>query len=199
MQKKEATSSRRPRIEDSAEQVLGAALELAYAGGVSNATVEKISAATGVAKTTIYRRWPNAGAIVMEAFLVEISPFIAYVEREDVVRSFAHAVTRLIKALEGRRGMLLRQLIGSAQMNDELSRAFWERWIQPRRQAAMEILQKAKIQGEIRPETNIDVLIDSIFGAVYYRIIIPYAPLTARYASELVAQVFSGVRAGTQK
>ncbi|HTG15024.1 MAG TPA: helix-turn-helix domain-containing protein, partial [Blastocatellia bacterium] len=37
--------------------------------GFRAVTVESISAKTGIAKTSIYRRWPNKAAMVMEAFL----------------------------------------------------------------------------------------------------------------------------------
>ncbi|CAN5770546.1 hypothetical protein BH11PSE13_BH11PSE13_32350 [soil metagenome] len=42
------------------------------ANGIGNWTVERNAEHSGIAKTTIYRRWPNAAAIVMDGFLDEI-------------------------------------------------------------------------------------------------------------------------------
>jgi AcrR family transcriptional regulator len=46
--------------------------------GFRAVTVESISAKTGIAKTSIYRRWPNKAAMVMEAFLFKIGPGIEF-------------------------------------------------------------------------------------------------------------------------
>ena len=67
-----------------------AALELAFEGGIQHATVERISTVSGVAKSTIYRRWPNAAAIVMDAFFEEVGPTIAYDLRLPIVENFCY-------------------------------------------------------------------------------------------------------------
>lgn len=39
--------------------------------GYEALTMERLAERTGVAKTTIYRRWPNISTVVMDAFLAE--------------------------------------------------------------------------------------------------------------------------------
>ena len=53
--------------------ILRAALELGEELGFEGLTVEGIAARSGIAKTTIYRRWANVGAIVMDAFLADVT------------------------------------------------------------------------------------------------------------------------------
>ena len=53
--------------------ILRAALELGEDLGFEGLTVEGIAARSGIAKTTIYRRWANVGAIVMDAFLADVT------------------------------------------------------------------------------------------------------------------------------
>jgi AcrR family transcriptional regulator len=183
----------RPRSADATQAVLEGALRLAYEGGIGAVTVERIVQETG-AKTTIYRRWSNAASVVMEAFLAEIQPFIAYQPRPTAEEAFRHALTRLVKALEGSRGELLRQLLGAAQKDPALQQAFWEHWIRPRREAALQVLAQAAARGEIDPAADHDVLVDTLFGAVYYRLMIPYASLTPGFARTVVRQVFAGAR-----
>jgi hypothetical protein len=88
---------------------------------------------------------------------------------------------------------LLRHLLAASQSDDELQRAFWNNWIQLRRDQGAEILQRAVQRGELRAGVNVDALIDSVFGAVYYRLAIPYAPLDDAYVAILIDQVFLGV------
>src|SRR5690606_6576271 len=52
----------RPRDQKATGRIQAVALDLAYSGGIGNATVERIAEHAGVSKTTIYRRWPNAVA-----------------------------------------------------------------------------------------------------------------------------------------
>src|SRR4051812_40091453 len=56
-----------PRVRRSREKVLAAALELLGEGGYAAATVEAVSARSGVAKTTVYRQWPHRAALVVSA------------------------------------------------------------------------------------------------------------------------------------
>ncbi|MGC0420151.1 TetR/AcrR family transcriptional regulator [Embleya sp. AB8] len=49
---------------------LGTIRELGYA----RATVERIAAAAGVAKTTVYRRWPSKGTLIVDCLLDTFGP-----------------------------------------------------------------------------------------------------------------------------
>lgn len=62
-------SSPRPdrRVERSRERVLATTLELLTENGVGGLTVDEVSRRSGVAKTTIYRHWPNRSALVIDA------------------------------------------------------------------------------------------------------------------------------------
>jgi AcrR family transcriptional regulator len=50
--------------------ILETAIELVFEVGFPLVSVESIAARSGVAKTTIYRRWPNKAAVVMDAFKI---------------------------------------------------------------------------------------------------------------------------------
>jgi AcrR family transcriptional regulator len=42
--------------------------------GYARATVERIAAAAGIAKTTVYRRWPTKGALIVDCLLDAFGP-----------------------------------------------------------------------------------------------------------------------------
>ena len=63
----------RPRS-DLDEEVLAATLRTVHELGYAGATVDKISAAAGTAKTTIYRRWPSKGALVTAGLVSAFGP-----------------------------------------------------------------------------------------------------------------------------
>src|SRR3984893_13203687 len=106
-------------------------------------TIESISAKTGIAKTSIYRRWPNKAAIVMDAFLCRIGPGIEFPRKPSYVESIRLNMLALAKAFRGPFGSMIKALLGEAQFDGELAEAFRARWITPRREAAKEVLQFA--------------------------------------------------------
>jgi AcrR family transcriptional regulator len=56
-----------PRVVVSRERVLTATLDLLMETGLGELTIDDISRRSGVAKTTIYRHWPNRSALVIDA------------------------------------------------------------------------------------------------------------------------------------
>ena len=174
----------RQRSSGATEAAHKAALKLAHELGPEKVTIERIAAASGVAKTTIYRRWPNAAAVVMDAFLADIQPLIAYRRGKTLRETFTNALNDLARALDPARRDLLRHLVGAAQFDPDLARAFWENWIAPRREEGQSAIQAA---GLSRKEG--EILLDLLFGAFYYRMLIPYAEIDAAWVKALVKRV----------
>lgn len=57
-----------PRIQRSKESVLAAALALFVAGGPRAVTVDAVCERSGVAKTTIYRHWPDRAHLLADTY-----------------------------------------------------------------------------------------------------------------------------------
>ncbi|GAA4495944.1 TetR/AcrR family transcriptional regulator [Gluconacetobacter tumulicola] len=182
--------SGRPFRADVSDLVRATALELAYERGVGYATIENIAQRSGAAKSTIYRRWPNSASVLMDAFLSDISQEISYRDFGSVTDTFRHALSQLVTALSGKRRQLLRTLLGMAQMDEDLSGAFWERWIEPRRKEGIQFLKLARSRKEIRTDCDFDLILDILFGALYYRFMIPYREIDEDYINSLVENTF---------
>jgi AcrR family transcriptional regulator len=63
----------RPRVSVDAE-VFAATLSTVHELGYTHATVDRIAATAGVAKTTIYRRWPSKGALITACLVDAFGP-----------------------------------------------------------------------------------------------------------------------------
>ena len=186
MENRNARTGRR-RSDAATAAVLSAALKLAHELGPERVTIERIAADAGVAKTTIYRRWSNAAAVVMDAFLTEIDPLIVYRQGESLEETFRNALSDLDRALDANRRNLLRHLVGAAQRDRDLERAFWDNWIEPRRAEGHKAIQAAGLSRE-----QGDVLLDLLFGAFYYRMLIPYAEIDEVWIEAIVREVCAG-------
>src|SRR5688572_7359127 len=97
----------RPRDPQTTASILRATLDLAEELGFDGLSVEGVAARAGVAKTTIYRRWPNVWAIVMDAFLAEVTRLAPIQARATARESLAASMRLLARAYRGRPGKLL--------------------------------------------------------------------------------------------
>src|SRR5580698_370094 len=72
----ETTAARggRPRSERLHKAILKAAVDLVLSSGFRSLSMDGIAARAGVGRMTIYRRWPNKAAIIMEAFVMRVDP-----------------------------------------------------------------------------------------------------------------------------
>jgi len=58
----------RPRSEEARRAIFRSTLKLLQNTGFAELTIEAIAADAGVGKATVYRWWPNKGALVVDAF-----------------------------------------------------------------------------------------------------------------------------------
>jgi AcrR family transcriptional regulator len=97
----------RPRREGADEEILAVARELLRERGYGAFTVDTIAEHTGIAKTTIYRRWPSKGALVAAA----IAPAGGTSgDAEELVRDTA-AIFAQLGAIDGEAIDLLRAIL----------------------------------------------------------------------------------------
>jgi AcrR family transcriptional regulator len=182
----------RPRSESTHEAILQAANELLEENGFSGLTVEAIAASAGVAKTTIYRWWPNKGAVAMEAFLAATSPKIAFPETGSAINDVVTQMRTLIGVYNGVTGKIVSELIALGQSDPETLRNFVTGYLEPRRTAAKRILKDGMERGEIRGDVDPDILVDSLYGPIFHRMLSKHAPLTEEFAQGVADYVFRG-------
>ena len=185
--------SGRPRDSAATAAILQAAMDIAEERGFDGLSVEGVAARAGVAKTTIYRRWPNVWAILMDAFIADVSRLAPIEQRESARETLAESIRLMARTFRGRQGKVLRSLLGRAQAEPGLVEAYWSRWVEPRRKLAREVLRLGVATGELRAGLDEDVVLDALYGALYHRLTIPYAPLSDGYVEALVDSVFGGL------
>jgi AcrR family transcriptional regulator len=191
-------SGGRPRDKQVTERILKAALELGEESGFDGLTAEGVAARAEVGKMTIYRRWPNVWAVVVDAVLAEVTRVSPVVEGESTRESLTASMKLVGKSFRGRHGRLFRPLIGRAQTDDTLRAAIDERWLSPRRELSRGIVLRGITRGELRPDLDPDVVIDALYGPLYHRLLLPYSGtevrITDAYIDALVDAVFGGIQ-----
>jgi AcrR family transcriptional regulator len=175
------------------QNILCAARALLSEIGFADLTIEGIAERAGVGKTTIYRRWPNKASVVLDAFIEAANKAIPFSDTGRVQEDLRLQMRRLVKLMNGVEGRTIATLIGGAQADAELAKAFRSRWLAARREEARQIIARGKANGEIRANIDPEVLLDALYGPLYFRLLIGHAPLTPSYADKLVNLVMSGL------
>ena len=62
----------RPRSDEARRKALDAARDLIVDKGVVNLTIEDVAARSGVAKTTIYRHWPERTSLIVDTVNADV-------------------------------------------------------------------------------------------------------------------------------
>ena len=182
----------RPRSEQRHKAILQTAMDMVIDLGFRAVSVESLAARTGVAKTTIYRRWPNKAAVVMEAFMERLLR-TQFPPAEKATDSIRLQMRSMAKAFRSKDGAVLKALLAEAQFDAELATAIRERWTLPRRKIALAVFQKAISQGELRSGIDLEATIDLLYAPMYYRLQMGTAPLSDAYIDEIFDQVMEGL------
>jgi AcrR family transcriptional regulator len=182
----------RLRPADIRNRVLDAAYEGVLRDGFRVLTVDAVSAQTGVAKTSIYRRWPNKAAMVMDAFAFRIGPHISFPKQQDALEGIRLQMLSLARAFRGPAGTMVKALLAEAQFDQELAKAFLKNWLLPRRKAATAALQDAIQSGQLRADLSIPETLDILYGGLYYRLMTGFGAISTTYVETVFAQVLRG-------
>ncbi|HZW95892.1 MAG TPA: TetR/AcrR family transcriptional regulator [Candidatus Eremiobacteraceae bacterium] len=177
------------------QRALSTATRILRREGYARLTMERVAAESGVAKTTLYRRWPTKAALCMELYLDVASRELRDPDTGDVARdlkSIAHKVVRLQTRTVA--GPAFIGLIAEAQIAPETRPAFLAEFAERRREVTRRVLRRAVKRGELRANTDIDLVIDALGGAFTFRLLQGHAPLTEKFADSLVDLILSGCR-----
>jgi hypothetical protein len=114
---------------------------------------------------------------------------------EQAIRDAARA---LIRPLNGQLGRVLSELIAEGQSEPEILRELFDKHIRGHQEADAAAIERGKASGELASDADPQLIIDAVFGAIFYRLLFRTSPLTQEFSDKLVAQVFRGVRARGQ-
>jgi AcrR family transcriptional regulator len=180
----------RPRSEHSRQAILGSTLKLLRRqGGFPDLSIEAIAADANVSKATVYRWWPTKAALVADAFSASVEQELQFPDTGSVRGDMSLQMRRVIRLFRSPRGKVVAALLAGGQSDPELIEAFRERFLWPKRRQAYKTLQRGIDRGELPADTNLDLLLDSLYGPIYMRFLIRHAELTETFADQICGVV----------
>jgi AcrR family transcriptional regulator len=188
------TADRKPpdptrRNERSRQAILTATADLLGEAGYTKLAVEAIAARAGVGKQTIYRWWPDKGAVVLDAYLalVGADADLAFPDSGDLEADLRLVLGSMVDSLADpvfeRR---YRALLTAIQDDAGLAQALLDRLLKPWLAATRQRLRAAQQAGQIR-DLDLEVVAELLYGPVYYRWLLRTGPITRQYVDAVVA------------
>lgn len=176
----------RPRDADADAKLLKAAFDLIADRGYAGFNIDEVARRTGISKATIYRRWGSGSELLLDVLLDFSARHIRLPNTTRLDRDLTTYFGEIFALLNGRIGEVLRGLVAEAQADEAFREVFRDRFILSRRAPVREMLSAAQKRGELSKSADLDTLLDFIFGAMWYRLIIGHAPLNAKLVSAIV-------------
>ncbi|HKT89385.1 MAG TPA: TetR/AcrR family transcriptional regulator [Candidatus Sulfotelmatobacter sp.] len=184
----------RPRSEEARVAILRNTLEILGENGFDNFTIEAVAERAGVGKATVYRWWPNKGALIADAFASSTVMRLHFPDTGSLQKDMSRQMRQLVKVFSSPRGRIVSAILAAGQSDPELIAAFRERFLMPRRHEAYTALRRGIARGELRRDVDLNLLLDSLYGPMYMRFLIRHDRLSEDFVDRLCALVLAGAR-----
>jgi AcrR family transcriptional regulator len=150
--------------------------------GYARATVDRIAIEAGIAKTTIYRRWPSKGALIVDCLLDAFGPApLEGADRAEVMSSSIHWIAH--KIAEPGVGDAFAGVFSDAVSDPDLRKILSTKFQDPYRVALQEAL------GE--PEERVLFYIDTVVGTLLHRLGMTGRPMDGADVTALIDMVLA--------
>lgn len=166
------------------QRVIDAAREILVKEGLGRLTIEAASARSGVSRPTIYRTWANAQELAMAALMPD-RPASACADEAGLGPALRDQINALVAVFATTRGRQIALTLAASDAESELSRAFRNRVIVSSRDHGRRLIETAAARGEIAAPADLEVVLDMIYGPIFYRLLARHQPLDPGFADSL--------------
>jgi AcrR family transcriptional regulator len=162
----------RPRSQEADQAILAATLRMVARHGVAGTTIEGVAAEAGVGKTTIYRRWESKNELILAA-VSRMAPGGDPPDTGSVPGDVKALAEMQRNRLAGTGLLTVAPRVLAESMNDpELHQGFLDAVIHPNRGLLRVIFERGIERGELRPDLEVESLVDILHGTVIYNILL---------------------------
>lgn len=186
----------RPRDSDADQRILAAARQALFSAGYAGLAIDEVAQRAGVAKTTLYRRWPTKDHLAIAVYADMLDHDVPVTDTGDIQADLVTYLQQIAATLAGvrrRSAGIVAELVAAAARHADVGEAM--RGLYTRRiRLAVELVQRATERGDLRAGTDPILLLDQLAGALYYRVLITGTPVDDPYLVRLVAAALDGAR-----
>jgi AcrR family transcriptional regulator len=185
----------RPRSERAEQAIIDATIEAIGECGIDGVRCEDVAARAGVGKATLYRRWPGKEDLLIAAFAAMRRP-LPQARGESVREDLIRLITVIAEDVDDPRYAQQYALLhGAGERFPRLVARYRERVIEPRRELIRSLLRHGVQTGELRPDTDVEVAMLLLTGAVMARGKHDSSPAAPGFVGRAVDELLRGISA----
>ncbi|KOV58290.1 TetR family transcriptional regulator [Streptomyces sp. NRRL WC-3618] len=195
-----ASRTGRPRSATADAAILAATRDALVELGWSGLTLGDVATRAGVAKTTLYRRWPGKNELVVDA-VAALFDELELPDRgslaadiEGVVLQFAAILVRP----ETKSGLMA--VVAESTRDDALRERIRTSIVDRQKRLVLEGRARAQQRGELPPEQDpedtartVDLIFDMVAGAVVHRTLVSAEPVDPEWAGAFTRVLLLGL------
>ncbi len=114
--------------------------------------------------------------------LLSVTPFLEDLSATEAIKV---QMASLVETFSGNYGRIMAQIIAEGQADPDALASYRDRFIYPRRAAVKAILQKGIESGEFNPNLDPELVIEILYGPIYFRLLVGHLPLDRQFAEQL--------------
>ncbi|ORT56640.1 TetR/AcrR family transcriptional regulator [Streptomyces sp. CB03238] len=183
----------RPRDSRAHQAILTATTELVTEVGYADTSIGAVAARAGVGKDTVYRRWSGKAELVYEAVFTQTEAAPA-----PDTGTLAGDLTALLEALirefsAPAAAAALPGLLADFAATPDLRARIRSQFLAPAKDSLVAVFERAAQRGETDPAVPVDLVLDTLAGAVFFHIGLVGEQPGPRLATQLAAIVGRGI------
>jgi AcrR family transcriptional regulator len=186
----------RPRDSDADRRILAAARDALLSAGYAGLAVDEVAQRAGVAKTTLYRRWPTKDHLAIAVYADMLDRDVPVTDTGDIradLVAYLQQIAATLASVRRRSAGIVAELVAAAARHPDVGEAM--RGLYTRRiRLAVDLIGRATERGELRSGTDPILLLDQLAGALYYRVLITGTPVDDPYLVRLVGAALDGAQ-----
>lgn len=172
----------RPRDPELDRRITDAALDVFGGRGWAGFSIEAVARAAGVGKASIYLRWASKEALLTDSVAGEFAP-IADIDTGDVRQDLLTMASVLVNLFGGQHGLAARRMTVESHATAGIAE-LWKNVRVSQIHAARAIVQRGIQRGELRPDTPVTIVLDTLCGAAINHATATPPHLQAQVASQ---------------
>ena len=144
----------------------------------------------------------------MDAFFEEVFAQLRAVASDDPLQDLRNRLKQGTQLMAGELGDVLAGLIATTHTDPRVAESFQQRYVEPAREDLRRMLQRAVDAGALRADVDLELAIDVISGAFFYRKMVCHQATSPRAMETILGYVLDGLgarpdrtprRAGTKR
>jgi AcrR family transcriptional regulator len=180
----------RPRDPALDERILEQVVALLGSRGYAGLNLDELAVRSGVAKTTVLRRWPSKAAVAAAGVERLALQSVAVPDSGTLHGDLRALVHGAVETFVRGRGQFVPRLLREAGHHPEITDLL-DAVLHTRRQGYRRVLARAVARGELDPSVDQELLIDMLIGPLWTRLLITRDPVTREYVDANVQAVLT--------